>query len=481
MKTITYIGACVAMLLSLNSCIKDDSTGASDAVSKISLTTPLQDTYILNQWDVLTISPDIEQTNEQKALSYEWEIEYKMVSTEKVLSYVCKEPGNYTARLKVSNGDEIKYYTFALDVQYAYEAGLYILAQHNGNSIISYIPEEKTGKSFALDALAINNPTIDVTQEPKSIDITYDYNKNPFVYVSLGNPSTVYTLWGNRMNNVKDFSYNHEIYWVKRNPTSYPEAEWFVGRNSINFANVGKLFSMEVTHNYNNVLSTAATGGKVHLAKAMTAFRRPTGLYHHGFALFDNSEGHLIISPIDATSRMPAELFASTFSGHTLIGMGGVENQRYLALFTHNTATNQVWYHYLSPGYYPGNAANPITAATMLQSVPVTNGTIDTNSAVITAPAKNVIYYSKGNQIYGHNVLSGVNFSTTPLFTLSNSTDNIVQMYVSEDESKLYVAANAPSGSLQGSIYCYDINNSTLLWEKKNITGKINSIAYRIQ
>lgn len=479
MKTKLYISALLTMVLSLSACIKDDSTGASDSVSKISLSEPLQDTYTQNQWDVLKISPNVTQTNAQKELAYEWEVDYKVVSREKDLEYTCAEPGNYPARLKVTNGDEIKYYRFDIVVQYAYTRGLYVLGQHDGKSIISYFPEEGTGKSFSLDAFGLNNPSMDLTGEPKSLDITYDFNKNACIYVSLGSPSTVYMLAANRMQKLYEFKFDEEKYWVKRNPNEYPANEWFFGKNSIHTAQVNKPYVFELEHTYNGVLTASSPGTKVSLAKSMLAWKRPTGNILHGIAVFDNTEGHLLCTSADGTTRMPAELLAGTYIGHTLIGMGLVEEGRQLVFFTHKTSTGEIWYHNISPGYYPSSATLNIQPAVSKYSVAMTNNTVSTETVVASAPQKNIFYYSNGNKVYGHNVLSGINFPTDPLFTLNSTDETIVQMYVTEDESKLFVAANASSGDLPGSVYCYDINTNKLLWAKQNVTGKICSMSYR--
>lgn len=476
MKKIVYIGVCLAMMASLSSCIKDDSTGASE-ISRISLTTPLQEKYILNQWDVLSINPQIEQTNKDKPLSYEWEINYKVVSTEKELSYVCEEPGNYEGRLKVTNGEDIQYYRFKTEIQFAYARGLYVLAQNQGKTILSYLPAEDTGKSFSLDALAVNNPDMDLTKEPTAFEIAYNSSQVPMMYISLGNPSTVYNLSANRLTTTLQKTYDDQIYWLASNPNSTPTHVWYVGKKAIEFLAVGSTMYYPLNHTYDNVMKN---GNKVELAKEIVPFHNPVRPNNHAMALFDNTEGHLLLTAMDASQRVPAEIFPGTFTGQKLIGMEVVEARRQLVLFTHNPTTNTVNYYHLSPGYYPTNVANPTVEAVMINRGTVNTATIDTDAAVVAALQKNVVYYSKGNKIFGHNILATTNFPTNPTFTLSNPNDKIVQMYISQDESKLFVAANAPSGDMQGSIYCYDLVNNKLLWEKKQVTGKIHSMKYRI-
>ena len=64
--------------LSFQSCIKDESYGPSGNSSKLSLAQDLQEKYTLNRWDTLKISPNVVQTNEQKKVDYEWEVNVRL-------------------------------------------------------------------------------------------------------------------------------------------------------------------------------------------------------------------------------------------------------------------------------------------------------------------------------------------------------------------------------------------------------------------
>ena len=104
---------------------------------------------------------------------------------------------------------------------------------------------------------------------------------------------------------------------------------------------------------------------------------------------------------------------------------------------------------------------------------------IEKGSIVRSAPTKNLVYYTSGNKLYAYNVLSNGNFPTAPLQTFGLSDETIVDLYITSDDSRLYVATNASSGTLPGSIYCYDLDTRTLLWQKQHFTGRIRGIAFR--
>jgi len=72
--------------LTFSSCIKDDWTEGGDNVSVISLQTPLNSSYTLNQGDTLKINPTVLQSNGKQKLTYEWEINHKLVSSDSALS-----------------------------------------------------------------------------------------------------------------------------------------------------------------------------------------------------------------------------------------------------------------------------------------------------------------------------------------------------------------------------------------------------------
>ena len=155
-----YLYVLALSALTFTSCIKDDSTAGGDSVSVISLQNPLESTYTLDQNDTLKINPTVLQTNGDKPLTYEWEVNHKLVSNDSKLVYPCKKSGEYKARLRVSNGQNIQIYEFNVNVEYAYTKGIYLLADNNNQTILSYVPTDDVKKSFKLDVLADNNPNV---------------------------------------------------------------------------------------------------------------------------------------------------------------------------------------------------------------------------------------------------------------------------------------------------------------------------------
>jgi len=475
-KYLLHVLVLSVAVLSLQSCITDDSTSPSGNSSKLSLSQDLQQKYTLDRWDTLKIAPKVVQTNAQKDVAYEWEINKKVVSTDAQLNYVCEEFGVFPCRLKVSNGDNIQFYEFELNVQYSYVEGLYILASHGGRTIVSYLPEPQSSKSFDLDVLQKNNPNADFTSAPKSIDYALARdNKTPLVYVAVGNPSTIYELDGNLMTTRFKTTATGNISYLKRSAQTYPKSMLTM----VDHVPYRLTLSETSLFDLGKYIKDSLKTEKISLADAATAWKQQDLRYIQGYVLFDNAEGRLVPQKVQATGNMPAQLLKGTFSGDSLIGMGSVDSERNIVLMTWNKAASKFRCYYVSPGYYPSNKTK-VEVATLKHAadVPASAG-LTKNSVVRVSPEKNLVYYATGNKLYAYNVLSNGHFPTSALSTFGDSGETIVDMLITEGSDRLFVATNAASGSLVGSIYCFDLNENKLLWEKKNITGTIKNITYR--
>ena len=96
-KHLLHVLALSVAVLSLQSCITDDSTSPSGNASKLSLSQDLQQKYTLDRWDTLQISPKV-VANQRTGKTWltRWEINRKVVSTDAQLNYVCEEFGVFS-------------------------------------------------------------------------------------------------------------------------------------------------------------------------------------------------------------------------------------------------------------------------------------------------------------------------------------------------------------------------------------------------
>ena len=191
-------------MLGVVSCISDDSVGAVNQLSYLSAEKIVADEYKAARWDTLRIAaPKVHQTHVNKPLTYRWEVNGKVVSTEKDLAYECKEytkdkNSPFLCRLTISNEDGSYYKNFKLHVQYRYRTGVYVLAEDNGKTIVSYIRPDSAKTLVERDLLAKNNAETTFNGKPTAATIIDYYGKND-LFFAAGSPSQVYRLDGNTM------------------------------------------------------------------------------------------------------------------------------------------------------------------------------------------------------------------------------------------------------------------------------------------
>lgn len=461
----------------LSSCFEDKSTEAINAVSKIEISTPLQERYTAERWSTITINaPQITQTNGNKPLSYEWQVNYKVVGTDPNLSYLCEEYGKFPARLKITNGDEIKYIEFIIDVPLPYGKGLYALGEKDGKVILSYEPIDTQGKVYALDVLSANNPRISFTGEPHSImyDAVIARTSVPSMFIGLqeGGHNRIYTLHADSM-------------LVTRNTQLNAPAEFILQRMAnTNIVAGGEQLNLNFNENFitNTAWRTSKqTFGEIQIAGSMIGWSKNASTNLHGIALWDNTNGRFLAIGGDDYATIPATPVGEVneFKGYKLMKMLPANGRQKIAVFLQKDNEDAVYHALIHPGLYNYSGATTQASVEHKGAIP-SNAMLNKQSIITSAPNKDIAYYSNGANIYGYSLKSNGNFEAKILMSLSNSNATIVDMLVSQDEKYLYVGANSPSGELVGSLYCYDLNdNHRLVWEKKNVTGKIKKLVIR--
>ncbi|MBQ4082747.1 MAG: hypothetical protein IJC77_00600 [Bacteroidaceae bacterium] len=129
-KSILFIFALFAFF----SCFKDESTDAINPISEITIDeSNLEKVYNISKNDTLRITPKVTQTDDELQLSYAWELNQEIVSTEKTFCYVGKTLGTFNGRLIVENEDGKAFYIFTLNVNSPYEYGITVLSKDADN------------------------------------------------------------------------------------------------------------------------------------------------------------------------------------------------------------------------------------------------------------------------------------------------------------------------------------------------------------
>src|SRR5690606_14347158 len=107
----------LALTFFVQSCYKDDTSGANRelATIQVDLGFPEKATIDLGLNEEYVLKPVVEQKG-NSSLSYEWEVDYKLVSSEKDFSFKSARLGSFPVRLKVSNQDGSVFKEFRIRV-----------------------------------------------------------------------------------------------------------------------------------------------------------------------------------------------------------------------------------------------------------------------------------------------------------------------------------------------------------------------------
>ena len=174
MKANKYI-LLALMAISFVSCFEDESTDATNPIAEIIINeSNLAKVYNIQKNETLVIEPIVTQQGKELPLSYAWELDQTIVSTEKNFHYKGNRLGTYQGRLIVSNDDGKAFFTFTLHVNSPYENGLTVLSKDaEGRPFLSFMQEplvEGTPKAFYDEnSLEINNPEQFFASNPADI------------------------------------------------------------------------------------------------------------------------------------------------------------------------------------------------------------------------------------------------------------------------------------------------------------------------
>ena len=472
----------VIALSGLASCISDDSKEGNRPLSTITVAKTVEDVYQLDRWDTLRIdAPAVTQAHVDKPLQYRWEINGKVISTEKDLVYECKEYGNFLCRLKISNEDATYFKTFNLAVQYSYRDGLYAAAEDDGKTILTYVPLDGK-RQPERDILQKNNPNFTFTGAPQSLTVSYSARKHN-IFISIGSPSRVYKFDGNTMGVIgynegkKTSSFVYAFYDGRVNNPTMGSAIYVIEDGK--FCNISNSTLSVILTNL-NARRMETYIPKVNLASQAVDWTRRADDYYNGTAFYDNNVGRFCAFAREENedSKQYRTLFDNAFAGLRLIGMGAVDNHHEIALFLKDTLTTQYYHVWIDPGAYDAYSSTRNADPELKFKGAITgNIGLNDNSQVIGIPSKNLVYYSSGNKLYAYSVLSKGNYPTSPTLTCDTGED-VASMVVDNEDKYLYVAANNTTTGT-GNIYCFDLNSRTRVWKKADVSGKIKQMALR--
>lgn len=170
-----HILSFIMVSLALVSCFEDESTLPTRKLAEISIDgSSIEKEYNIHKNDTLIIEPIVTQSNGELPLTYTWEIDQRVISTERILHYVGTTLGAFSARLIVENEDGKAFHVFALNVNSPYEYGITVLSEDTeGRPHIAFMQEPmKEGDAKAFydeNSLVRNNPEQTFASHPSDI------------------------------------------------------------------------------------------------------------------------------------------------------------------------------------------------------------------------------------------------------------------------------------------------------------------------
>lgn len=446
MKNIYFLLSMLVVLA--GACIDNNSDLGTNEISRIKFKTKFDESaYRADRWSEFALDcPEIIQENEEKPLTYRWDINYKTVSTEKDLRFICDElttadQGSFPCRLTVSNEDGSAWLDFQLVVTSPYQEGLLIMSKVQDGTMFSFKREDKEGQEFQLNAYKLNNPDFPLGTEPKGVIQVESY-----LYVGTENPSQIMKVNSQTMEAVSLLDYPGEHLDFMSEP-SYMTIYCFDNGREIELDGSQDAFM----NAYQQMIDDIYPGAKL----ANFCLNASTTLF------YNQTDG--ILFDVSMTEYFPDE-----FSGKKLVDMVACKSgEEALVIVQPEEGAPEIVY------LNPGNNVHYSTVSTQ--------GTGITDESVFVASQQySRLYYSVGNEIYVYDYSTGGNFPSVASYTVGNPGDVIKAMVLMSGDSKLYVAwESAAGGELKGNAKCFVLSGEGEEWEAQGIAGDIVKMIYK--
>lgn len=465
MNTFSKYIAIAFLSLGLFSCYKDKSTADTHTLSEIEVSFPgiTSATVNIEKNETLTIDPTILETGGQDPLTYEWQVNYEVFSTDKKLVYVGQKLGSFPVRLKVTNKDGSTFKEFTLNVNSPYEEGLMVLGE-DGSGVgtlafmRTYTAEEISGgkvPGFVNNCFALNNPGLTLGK-----GVTDIVKRGQQIFISSADDQKISLI------NTKTFELESVI--------TSPDFPGF------------KPFRLNIPDNASTSSLVLSEDGKVynlatkeHLVLKNTVFSDGTDL-----AMKTNFIGGLNFTSNyfwdNANSRLWNLWYTSSSSKDTLAGQDLIQffaTPQAVYVLTRDKVnpeklTRSVFGPYIQ--VYFGQPLDYLEKETFTNTSP----TLNVNSITVLSEKYNKLIYANGNSIYNW-YYSGTNIPAAPYINV-DVPGTITSMSLGPDGDQLYVGVyNASAGGLKGSVLIYNADNGTLISKYEGVSDKPVKLFYK--
>ena len=460
MKIKYSIGILCFTLFGLGACLDDQSSLGNRELSEITISAP-HDTLTAYFGEEFVVSHlSVEQSGEELPLAYEWSYgtlntdedgmasypikdSLHIVSHDPELKYAFRELGTFGLRLRVDNGETIRYKYFVLQVDTEFSEGITILSRDgDGKGRISFMrtltkEEINTGKVpvFRTDIMELINPGT------KMEDVTDMVQVNNRLLVCSGDAGRIYNM-DSRTFDIEGMTSFKELYpgcaFVKFAGVSANNNIYLVSRDRRGYV-------------YDYVLDELMLD-----VDAAVSVDRP---------VFVNYETSVFNSP--SLGGVTSSL--NRYVDFNIWGICAVGSSVYVM------ATYKVMPSYIYLSQTTFSLGNP----TILQfyDSPVSLK-VNRNSLFAGSKSYSCLYYTCEDGIYYWDLKKQL--STTPVISIPVGME-ITSLSMNPDGTLLYVGLHEKEGTeaLKGHLYVYDVKTSTLISQYHNIADKPVAIIYK--
>lgn len=499
------------MTAALTACVSDDSTtGDLTSLSLIKVdSTSISSTYHINKNETLTIEPHFSQTNAAKPVSYTWEINQEVYSTEPVFKYRGDRLGSYNCRLILANDDGRTFFHFTLNVNSPYEEGLTVLSHDaDGHSRLSFMLTPTDGSKpqfYDEDCFAVNNP--DMAMVSNAVDMTQ--SSGTLIIACQGQLSSDGLRQAGNSDDQATIYYLNDKTFVIENMLSAPEYPDFVPTR-MHIPSVGLSgASYPILTRCGKVFEFSSTEGALSEARLLQGIFAPSSMIedpgagrYYNIVFWDTEVGDLChlyngYGPYFCSKTYNCTRDKCSGSNNYFLNRSFVQVvpiDRTDAQKTTSTARmlvitrNSFMYQktIMSPSFWEYNYD---TAETVLvdNGGTQTAGFGESNFTETTPCIANMTFYSLlygvGNQVFKWNFTSSQDLTNAQVLQTVGSSEAIITDFAqSADHRRTYVAFYEPGQTgLNGSVWVIDTDKGDILQKYDNISYQPVKLLYKMK
>jgi|GEM_PF-4941130 len=473
------------LVLSLYSCIHDDTKFPSKEIPEITNVNVERDTFFNILGVPFKLTPDVSLEPREQDVTYTWKASYmnyysgverqdslKMISCESELNYVFPKLGTYKVRLEVSNGKMMLMKEFRIVVQTVFAQGLFVFSDHAGIGRISFLPLAGEGHVLADSSVNfIQRPVENLNPMMITEGMSDVQQLGAELYVCVSSKNLVYRLDGSTFEEILTYDFAAE--WPEKHLTSFMRGTAAYGDSYV-MSEEGKVGKCALSMCY--IVDDTSFDGIYD--KMITWNGKQFGyLDYYYFVLFDkNREYYDAVwemrgSP-DKIARGDAPEGYKVYNGYGYVG----ESSMFFLISRNKDNLNKFRVDRLQPEYDRDTWTTSFVNKAF-KEFEQSDVTLSESSPLLYSTVNNSVYYFDRHDLYLWKGM-GYGFPESPVLTLDGE---ITYMGITENHRYIYLGVWQENAKavLKGSVYLYEVATNKIVKEYRNIADKPVRIFYK--